>query len=250
NRYDDARNVNRIIDKCLEVVEDLNQILEDLQLLWLRNYRAAGLPLLLDLYGYQIDYWQEKIDQIQRGHLSENPLLESQWIYHPSLEIGGGPEQSVPHAFFRRTFEVLPGLRKAYLQAIAHSHLKIYLNGGFLGEVIDSETTSLQIESQRVKMWDITPLLHPGKNVIAVEAWNYAPNHSAGLNIYGEIVYELGKTTKIKSDAYWKASSEEENNWRMLGFFDVQWLNAVPGMRNVVITKPKFNTGRASRIEW
>ncbi|MFQ5865739.1 MAG: glycoside hydrolase family 20 zincin-like fold domain-containing protein [bacterium] len=243
------REVNRIIDKCLEMVEDLNQILENLQLLWLRNYHKEGLPLLVNLYGYQIDYWQEKIEQIQRGHLSESPVLASQWVYHPSIEFGGS-EQSVPHAYFRKTFEILPGFKKAYLQAIADSHLKVYLNGGFLDEVIDSETHSLKVESQRVKMWDISALLQPGKNVIAVEAWNYVPNRSAGLNIYGEIQYELGKTIKLKSDSYWKVSTDEENNWRKLGFFDVQWLNAVPSKRDLVVTEPSFDTGRPSRIEW
>lgn len=240
---------NKIIDKCLEMVEDLNQIVENYQLLWLRSYRKEALPLLLDLYGLQIDYWQEKIEQIQTGRFSNNPKLESQWIYHPSGAIGN-PEQCVPHAFFRKTFEVTPGFRKAYLQAIADTHLKLYLNGGFLDEVIDSKTRSIKIESQRIKVWDITALLQPGKNVIAVEAWNYAPKSSAGINIYSEIEYELGKTIKLKSDAYWKTSIQEENDWRMLAFFDVQWINAVPQERNIIITKPNFKTGRPSRIEW
>jgi hypothetical protein len=245
---DRAQNVNEVINKCLEMVEDLNEILENFQLLWLRNYRKEGLPLLLDLYGNQIDYWQEKIEQIQRGHLSENPLLDSQWIYHPFVESSGSQE-SVPHAYFRKTFEVLPGFKRAYLQAIADSHVKIYLNGGFLDEVVDGEAHSLKAESQRVKMWDMTALLNPGKNVIAVEAWNYVPNKSAGLNIYGEIEYELGKTVELKSDSYWKTSTQEENNWRALGFFDIQWLNAVPKTRDLIITKPNFSTGRPSRVE-
>ena len=240
---------SQITNKCLELVEDLNLIIENLQLLWLRNYRKEGLPLLLDLYGLQIDYFKEKIDQIQRGYFFDDPQLKSQWIYHPPWNLENN-EINVPHAYFRKTFDLKEGFKKAYLQAIGDSHLKIYLNGGFLDEVIDSQTPSLLMESQRVKMWDITALLQPGKNVIAVEASNYRPHSSAGLNIYGEIEYELGRTKIILSNAYWKTSSQKEPNWMMLGFFDVQWLNTVQQDRSLIITKPNFRSQRSSRIEW
>jgi hypothetical protein len=245
----DNHGVDQITEKSLELVEDLNAIIENLQLLWLRNYRQEGLPRLLDLYNLQIDYLQEKIDQIQLGDFLDDPQLESQWIYHPVWDSEFN-EVTVPHAYYRKTFDVKPGFKKANLQAIADSYLKIYLNGGFLDEVIDSRTLSLEAESQRVKLWDITALLQPGKNVIAVEAWNYRPNSSAGVNIYGEIEYELGRTEKILSNAYWKTSTQEERNWRKLGFFDVQWLNAVPRERGLVITKPNFKSQRPSRIQW
>ncbi|MFQ5750962.1 MAG: family 20 glycosylhydrolase, partial [bacterium] len=120
-----------IMDLCYQLVEDLNLIEEKLQLHWLRSYQVEHLPQILDLYGLQIDYWQDIITQIQTGQFYYDPLLESQWIYHP-VPQKNNLEQNSSHAFFRKTFDVAPGFKKAYLQAIADSYLKVYINGGFL----------------------------------------------------------------------------------------------------------------------
>ncbi|NIR47331.1 family 20 glycosylhydrolase, partial [candidate division KSB1 bacterium] len=233
--------VDQLTNRCLELIEDLNEIRERLQLLWMRNYRSQGLSTVLDLYGLQVLYWQEIIEHIRTGQLEKNPVLSAKWIYHPSTENGASK------ALFRKTFEVSPGFRTAYLQAIADTHLKVYLNGGFLGDVMFREWNALS--SDNVKIWDITSILEPGKNIIAVEAKNYRPGSPAGLNLYGEIQYQFGRTVEIRSDAYWKTSVQEEQNWRKLGFYDVQWLNAVSRQRDTLILQPNFKAGRPSRIE-
>lgn len=244
----DATN-SPISDICLEMVEDLNQTMEHLQLLWLRQYRRDGLAHLLDLYGQQVDYWQEKMTQVQSGHLVVDPKLESQWIYPPNPRVNKKTGEIGP-MFFRKTFEVQPRFKQAYLQAMADSHIKIYLNGGFLDEVVDASRLTPEIQGAVVKVWDITSLLQPGKNVIAIEARQYQPGRSPGLNLYCEVEYELDNPIQIYSDPYWKTCDHEEPNWRKLGFYDVQWLNAVSGDRAFVIIKPNFKTGRPSRIEW
>lgn len=235
----------QILDSCFELIEDLDEIQEALQLLWIRHYGMEDLAAVMELFGTQIDYWQEAMEQIQTGEIVRNWDLTSQWIYAPYFD-GDSAAQEISHAFFRKTFEVAPGFRKAYLQAMGDTHLKVYLNGGFIGEVIHSQADSLNGAS---KVWDITSTVQPGKNVLAVEAWRYRSNSPAGLNIFGQIEYEFGRRVVIESDAYWKTSLKEEPNWRNLGFFDVQWLNAVPLEKNLSFIPPNFKIGRPSKSQ-
>ncbi|RMF64019.1 MAG: hypothetical protein D6743_09865, partial [Calditrichaeota bacterium] len=231
---------SEIVNTCLELVEDLNEIVETLQLLWLRSNRSEDVSHFLDLYELQSNYWQEIIEQIQSGNVLFDPRLPSRWIAHPAV---AGVDRG--HVFFRKTFDLRPGFRKAYLQAIGDTYLKVYVNGAFLDEVISNPGRAWR---DRVKMWDVTKALRPGKNVIAVEAQNFE-GAAAALNLYGEVEYEFGRSRTIASDPYWKTSGVEEQNWQALGFFDIQWLNVQPEEKHVRIIRPDFEGRRPSRIE-
>lgn len=239
----DANDAGGLVGKCLMLLEDLNQVAESLHCLRASSYKTNGQMPDLAIFDLQAAYWQEIMRQIQIGRFGESPILGNDWIRHPPIADSGVPG----HAFFRKTFEVMRGFKTAYLQATAESHLKIYLNGAFVDEVIGGPRTSLAAE-EAVKMWDMTSVLRPGKNVIAVEAWNYYPGAAAAINVYGEIVYELGRTEAIHSNEYWKTSTQSEHNWQTLGFFDVQWLNAHIQSDAPTLIKPDFQTGRASQL--
>lgn len=247
--HDESGNnqAKKIMDTCFQLIEELNQLQETLQLLWMRDYRAEDLRRFMEFYLVQIDYWQEIIGYLQSGQLFKNHLLASQWIYHPGSGESQLQSEGGAHVFFRKTFDIRAGFQRAYIQALADTHLKLYLNGGYLGEVINFDSNSENNPS--VSIWDVTPLLQPGKNVIAVEAWNYQPAAQAGINVYGQTVYEFGRTSEVFSNTYWKTSQQETQNWQNLGFYDVQWLNAEVHKKQKLILKPNFKLARPSIID-
>ncbi len=235
-----------LLERCLNLAEDLNEIEETLQLLWVRHYRIEEVAQGLQAFSQQLDYWQEIAEQIQNGQIVQEPDLGSAWLYHPTDPEGA----EVSHAYFRKTFEVAPGFRQAFLQTMADSHVKVYLNGGFVDEVVAPPDFSPREPAGRAKLWDITQALRPGKNVLAVEAWHYRPGAAAGFNLYGRIDYDFGRRIEVTSDAYWKTSTKAEADWQKLGFFDVQWLNAEVRPAPVRFTKPNFKSGRPSHPQW
>lgn len=238
-----GNSAGELTELCLQVVEDFNELIEAFQMLWARSYKIQDIRQKLDLFDVQFDYWQKIIAQLQLGRFYESPALQNDWIYHPALPRATG------HTFFRKTFDVAPGFKSAFLQVAGESHAKIYLNGGFLGEVITDTHKRFRVDLAQVRMWNIGSALQAGKNVIALEVWNYRPGRDAGVNVYGELEYEFGRIEKIQTSSYWKTSVQEERNWQALGFFDVQWLNAEPRPRRAVLIQPDFKAGRASTID-
>ena len=96
-----------------------------------------------------------------------------------------------------------------------------------VGEVFARRSLSLIVEHQRVKMWDVTALLKPGENIIAVETANYNAFGSAGVNVYAEL-RSGSSTTRILSDSSWKVSDQSIEGWKGAGFDDHGLPNASP----------------------
>ncbi|MFH1266149.1 MAG: hypothetical protein ABIK89_10515, partial [Planctomycetota bacterium] len=72
------------------------------------------------------------------------------------------------------------------------------------------------------KRYEVSGLLVPGRNVLAVEAVNTLPG-PAGLIV--KLVARLagGQEIVFTSDATWKASAREEPNWQQAKFDDSHW---------------------------
>jgi len=237
----------KVIEMAAEVVQELKGLKEEFRWLWLLTNREANLHLLMARYDRQIAYWEEKIDHVKNDHLWVDPIIESAWIYHPDAHPGEKNASQIAHAFFRKTFELTGNIKSALLQLLGDTHAKVYVNGTFLGEVYARPTLSLTVENERIKLFDMKPLLTAGKNTIAVEVMNYDMNHSAGVNIYSEITSN-GMVQKVMTDSTWLVSSKEESNWTAKNLDDAKWSKAIvrPGW---TIVRPNFATGRKSWIE-
>jgi hypothetical protein len=136
----------------------------------------------------------------------------------------------------------------ARVQLIGDTHARLWVNGVGVGEVYARRSLSLLVGHQRVKMWDVTSLLKPGDNVLAVEVANYNAFASAGFNLYGEL-RNGSVITKILSDSTWKVTPQVQEGWRSVRFDDRGWLSAVPKTYPSQVIQPDFDTGRLSWIE-
>ena len=125
-----------------------------------------------------------------------------------------------PLPLFRREFTVEEGFREAKIALQAPSFGKFYINGRPVTEDVFSSATSDYDKILWYDVYDVTPLLKPGKNALFAllgngffnesfpTAWNYdtapwrdAPQFLLWLWVDGKCV--------VKSDGTWRASREE-----------------------------------------
>jgi hypothetical protein len=232
------------------VLAELRQLKEDFRSIWLETNRSANLELLMARYDRQILYWEETLHTFEESGTAVNPLIESQWIYHPQAHPGKRDSSlsQVPIAFFRKEVVLGQVPVTAKIQIIGDTHARLWVNGKELGEVYARRSLSLMVEHQRVKMWEVGPLLKSGENVIAIEVANYNRFGSAGVNAYGEVKSSQG-ILKIISDSTWKVAASTADDWRMSGIPGGVWLQAAPKQYPNEVIAPNFENGRLSWIE-
>lgn len=238
-----------IVSLCESVLVDLKPLRGEFERLWMKTNKPGGLEYLLMRYDRQKDFWEEKIDQVKRGVFWVDPEIESSWIYHSDVKAGAQSPARVQHAYFRKSISVPKGAQSATIQLIGDTYVKLAVNGHDVGEVYVRRSNSLSAEHQRIKMFNILPLLTESKNVITAEAQDFSVAGSAGLNIYGELRFADGSIQKIKSDSTWKVSASAGSQWKSVSFDDSSWQNAVVKLYPYAVDRPDFATGRASWIE-
>jgi hexosaminidase len=238
------------VTQARSVVKDLGRLKEEFKALWLETNRSPNLDLLMMRYDRQTQYWEETIRDVEQNGMVKDPLIESQWIYHPQANPGRRDSSAyqAPRASFRKLFSLTQPPSDAKVQIIGDTHARLWVNGVEVGEVLARRSLSLLVEHQRVKMWDVTSLLKPGDNIVALEVANYNSFGSAGFNFYGEMKFGSA-ITKILSDSTWKVSSQPGDGWRSRTFDDRGWLNAGSKPYPFLVIRPNFDSGRLSWIE-
>jgi hypothetical protein len=233
-----------------EVLTELRQLKEDFRSLWLETNRTANLDLLMARYDRQLSYWEETLHSVEESGTINDPLIESQWIYHPQGHPGkrDSSVSQVPRAFFRKEFVLTQSPASAKIQLIGDTHARLWVNGKELGEVSARRSLSLLVEHQRVKMWEAGPLLKQGENVIAIEVVNYNRFGSAGVNVYVELKMSQG-AMKILSDSTWMVATSVSEGWKVAGVQGSGWQEAAAKPYPNEVISPNFENGRLSWIE-
>ena len=138
---------------------------------------------------------------------------DMKWIWTPAQP----QEKNVPagSVYFRKTFQA-GAIESGEVQISCDNAYELYVNGRPAGEG----------DNWRVmKSHDITKLLVPGKNTVAIKAINKVQG-SAGL-VARVLVKEVGGTfVAYNTDDTWRTSLQEFPNWNKQVFNDAQWLPA------------------------
>lgn len=243
-------HLDDVLGRSRKLVGDLHRLQQEFSALWLETNRSANLQYLMMRYDRQAQYWEEEFRIIERDRRVTDPLIESQWIYHPNANPGKRDSSApqVRKAVFRKTFELRQLPSSAKLQMIGDTQVRLRVNGADVGELYARRSPSLVVEHQRVKIWDISSFLRTGENVISVEASNYDRYGSAGVNVYAELRTGT-ELARILSDATWEVANNSLNGPNDSPGVGQQWLPATPNPYPYIIVKPDFETGRVSWIE-
>ena len=133
-------------------------------------------------------------------------ITTAKWIWHKE----GNPAAAAPVGarYFRRVVEVERSARldSAHLVLTADNSFKCWIDGRIAGSGEDFT---------RLYDLDITRLLHPGKNLVAVKAVNGAdaPN-PAGLIGIISIQYRDGRRVSIPTDGLWESAVDAQGKWQ------------------------------------
>jgi hypothetical protein len=238
-----------IAEKAKRVVTELMSVKAEFEKVWHSTNKTHSIALLLDRYDRQASYWNELAAKAEKGDLSLDPSLTSQWIYHPKAAASAKDSVSAPKAYFRKTFSSGIGIRSAKVQLLGESWARLTVNGKAVGSVEARRSLSLTVENQRAKIFDITPFLTDTSNVIAVEVQNFQENGSAGVNVYGEIVSSDGSMRTMGTDNSWLVSENAPPEWNTIRFNANSWQLAVPKKYSVPVVAPNLATGRTSWFE-
>ncbi|MFZ4620342.1 MAG: glycoside hydrolase family 20 zincin-like fold domain-containing protein [Bacteroidota bacterium] len=233
---------------CKRVTDELSKVRSEFETVWHTTNKTPSLELLMKRYDRQAAYWNEIAEKIQRTSAID-PILSSQWIYHPRILSTVKDSNSAPKAFFRKNIVLGKNNRSAKVQLIGDSRSVLYVNGKRVGDVTARRSLSLTVENQRAKIYDILPFLNDSSNVIAVEAQNYQENGSAGVNIYGEIAGSDGTVQIIGTDGSWTVTDSAPADWNTSQFKANAWQSAAVKKYPLPVVAPNLLTGRTSWFE-
>lgn len=151
-----------------------------------------------------------------------------QWIWYPETPVASDATR-----YFRKTFEITERIRRARVLVTGDDAFTLWLNGREVakgGQPILREV-------------DVTPLMRPGRNVLAASVFNaIAP---AGLLLELRIEDPQGRVQKVFSDDSWRCSTQEFSRWQETGYDDSQWAQAV--IQGDVFAGPWYGTGNIAR---
>ncbi|MDH3718327.1 MAG: HEAT repeat domain-containing protein, partial [Planctomycetota bacterium] len=174
---------------------------------------------------------------------------QPEWIWAPirvSADKAAGP------SFFRRTLN-LRGAESGEIRIACDQQYVLYVNGVKIGSGKDWS---------RQDIYDVSPYLVNGANVIAVEALKSEPG-PAGLVASVQIRDQSGSTTSFSTNATWRTSVRRQAAWSQRGFNDARWY-AARSLGKLGSTQPwgelagaksknkraRFEVMREFRVEW
>jgi hypothetical protein len=154
---------------------------------------------------------------------SAHSLQGGSWVWYPE----GNPARSAPPATrcFRKQMS-LPADRKitkAFFLGTADNGLTLFVNGREAGHSDDSD-----MGWRNPAELDVTALLRPGLNQLAIAAVNGTDKPSpAGLIGRLTVEFDQGEPLTQRVDKTWKTSKEKQAGWTESGLDETSWVGAM-----------------------
>jgi len=154
--------------------------------------------------------WIAADDGRQPGPGDPAGWRHGKWIWHPT-EKGDGQR-----VLLRKAFELPNGaISKAQVRCTADDRFTLWVNGTQVGEG-DSWGTTYD--------FDVTTLLRPGSNLIAVAAANVGG--PCGFRLAARVDIAGAQPVWLLSDGTWRTEARQVNNWTALELDDAGWPQA------------------------
>ncbi len=176
-----------------------------------RVTRVMGSLLLVLFYGLLHGYWSWKTFIVRTPPLYPLSFEGALWMT---------PQEATPQGYFRRDYAIPEEITAAWLQVAASDNYSLYVNG----QLVETRT---YVGLNVADIHDLTPLLKPGKNVIAIRVARRSYPGPAQLAVQGGVLDRGGRRRVLQSDASWKAAAYEQRigsrRWYAEGFDVTHW---------------------------
>ena len=157
--------------------------------------------------GYDASGWAHVTYDLPAGYpewMTPTQQARHRFMWHPD-----GPNRMHP-TYFRRALFLDEKPEAATLRVCADDQFRLFVNGELIGE---------EDHAGQTRRYDVAEALHPGANVIAVEATDVKP-WGYGLLVVGEFTQEWTEKSA------WRCAREVTPRWTDSGFDDSSWLPA------------------------
>lgn len=240
------------------LLDDIQGLKKEYRELWLRQAKPEGLQF--PEHRFEILHWHysQSIRAINEQIVPKAHQLQSEWIWRSGRRWSykwGNHEWY----YFYKSFIPKKPLKSAQIQAIASTHLKLFLNGRKIDEVFSRFSLSHMPMAKAVQLYEITNYIQEKKlNIICVEGINWARG-IGGINIILHLVYDDGEEENIISDGTWLYTDNRPKNWPFEeksnlddfeDFKHVRSFGRPPGGVNGPISAPVWEKGWKSEISF
>ncbi len=236
-------SAKEVITKLFDLKELAGEIFKKYEKLWEACAKRPNLDYPLERFQRLISFIEEKITEIDNNIFFKNPMLKSKYIW--TSKGFSAPKIR----YFRKIVEVEGNMADAKIQVIAGNIARVFVNGQYIGQVKSRFSLSIVAMKESVKLFDISPYLTKGRNVIGIEA-NHFLQSIGYINVtleYKELVSSVGKeegriskSHTVRSNGSWLCSLGpfEETKWSTIDqkLKEEMWVPAT-----VVGAPPDFN---------
>ena len=147
---------------------------------------------------------------------AEVKTSKAKWLW-----CSDAPNADNTVCYFRYNLDITKPVKSAEFVGYMDDSGRFFCNGKhLLGRRIEEPKKPV-----RALKYDITALLKPGKNVIALQVNNV--RYTGGACMLGKIVYQDGTTQYIYTDKSWKATAKKSADFNKVKFDDSAWQAAV-----------------------
>ena len=212
-KFADETHKNQKIKEIEDLTKELSFLLDEYEFLWLKSAKKEGFKSIKNLYLWLIRFYNDKIDQLQKDVNWENPNIPSELIY-----LDNKASHRVHTTFYKYIISIDGKIEHAYLQVIAGTFAKIFINDSYIGYTITRHSLNFVILENNIRIFDIKEYLKQGENVIRIENVDFIGGLGP-INVYGEIELITKNVIKIATDKTWLATRELNKDWRKVKSF-------------------------------
>lgn len=164
------------------------------------------------IFGILFGYFVWKTYFTFLSHLYPLSFNEANWIVS---------SEANPHGYFRKELFIPEDVYSVWVKIAATDSFQLYING----RIVDKKLfNSLNVSG----IYDLTKMLHSGKNVLGVAVRRRTYPGNPKLVVEGEYGDNYGHIHKFYSDRSWKVVSYEQNQFNgMINWYDVSFNDAL-----------------------
>jgi hypothetical protein len=179
----------------------------------MRTAKKDGFETIRHKYLWLIEFYNEKIEEIDEDRDWINPNIPSETIYLDSKN-----KHQVDTVFFKKTFEIQEEIESAYVQLIGWNYAKLSLNNKLVGHVITRQSLNYVILKNNIQIFDLKDFARKGENLILIEAAQF-DGGIGSVNLYCEIKLKSNRTIQISSDKSWLGTRNLNGQWKKVKSF-------------------------------
>ncbi len=233
-----AASINSIEQDLLKSLHGMDK---EYRKIYLRTNRLPMLQLLQMRFDDEENALSSGARELASGNSSYDQKLKSGFIYYPGSRPYSRQSSKVDSCTFWKTVEIDSLPARVVAQLIGDTYCKLFVNDQYVGKVEARRTLTLDVERQRVQVFDLAKYLKAGRNTLVIQSANYDRNGSAGCNLMAVI----GNDT-LSSDSTWMVTKSVVNPSKL---DSTTSMNATVYDNGWTVSAPDFSLKLKSWIE-